>query len=75
MQYFRQWLQKDMVLSCSKKNWDKFAQCGCDCWATTAFTWDAGKEQLALFKASLYIEDTRKRMIISIILRTDFMKL
>lgn len=57
--YFRKWLKEDVVLSSSKKNWDKFASAGCDCYATTPFEWEEGKEQLARFKGSLYIEDTK----------------
>lgn len=60
--YFKKWLRGDMVLSTSKKNWDKYGQIHCDCWATTQFNWVRGEEQLARFRASLYIEDTKSHI-------------
>ncbi len=57
--YFRKWLKSDVILSCSKKNWDKFASAGCECLVTTPFEWSEGNEHLARFKGSLYIEDTK----------------
>jgi hypothetical protein len=54
--YFKKWLQGNMILSTSKKNWHKFASLGCDCKVTTPFQW-GHDATLARFKASLYIED------------------
>lgn len=57
--YFKKWLNGEVILSSSKKNWDKFAQIGCEGFVTTQFNWAQGQEQLARFDASLYIEDTK----------------
>jgi hypothetical protein len=58
--YFKKYMIKDMVLSTSTKNVKRFLLAGCeDCWLTDKFSWEAGNETLNLFRASLYIEDTK----------------
>lgn len=59
--YFRKYFKENMILSASKKNWKNFIDVGIDgsCNVTEKFSWEDGKETLNLFKASLYIEDTK----------------
>lgn len=59
--YFRKYFKENMILSASKKNWKHFIDVGIDgsCNVTEKFSWEDRKETLNLFKASLYIEDTK----------------
>lgn len=58
--YFRKYLRDDTVLlSTSKKNVVRFFDLGVDCRYTDRFSWRESMETLNLFKASLYIEDTK----------------
>jgi hypothetical protein len=55
--YFRQYLSSDMHLSTHSKNIKMFHHNGCNPKLIRPMTWDAGRETLNLFAASLYIED------------------
>lgn len=57
--YFQKYFASDIVLSTSGKNIKKFLLSGCDCCLTDKFSWEPNKETLNLFKASLYIEDSK----------------
>ena len=57
--YFRKYFRDDMILSTSKKNWKNFIDIDGDCRVTEKFSWEPNRETLNLFRASLYIEDTK----------------
>ena len=57
--YFQKYLQSDVILSTAKKNMKDFIDAGIDCDVTEPFDWTGGWETLNMFKASLYIEDTK----------------
>ena len=55
--YFARYLQDAAYLSTSPKNMKVFAAHGCNPRYARAMSWEAGRETLRLFSASLYIED------------------
>ena len=55
--YFKKYLKSWFILSTSPKNHKLFKDMGCICKFTDKFHWQAKKETLNQFKASLYIED------------------
>jgi hypothetical protein len=57
--YFKKYLVKDMILSTSPKNIKKFQLLGCDCYVADRFYWNDNSETMNLFRASLYIEDSK----------------
>jgi hypothetical protein len=59
VKYFQKYFDDRMVVSTSIKNAKKFMDVGTDFSITDKFSWESGRETLNLFKASLYIEDTK----------------
>ena len=57
--YFQKYMKAGVILSSSKKNWKKFQDLDLDCNVCDKFSWTPQEETLNLFKASLYIEDTK----------------
>jgi hypothetical protein len=57
--YFNKYFKDQLILSTSSKNVKKFKLLGCESLLADRFNWGRYKETLNLFKASLYIEDTK----------------
>lgn len=57
--YFKKYFNGDFILSTTKKNFKKFMDLGIDCNITDKFHVKPREETLNLFKAALYIEDTK----------------
>lgn len=57
--YFRKYLKENLIFSTSKKNWKTFIDVEASCKVTDKISWVDDRETLNLFKASLYIEDTK----------------
>ena len=57
--YFQKYLKGGVVLSTTKKNFKKFIDLGLTCNVTDKFHVVSGEETLNLFRATLYIEDTK----------------
>lgn len=55
--YFKKYLQGDLILSTSEKNKVKYKTIGASCRYMGKLNWSKGQETLNSFKASLYIED------------------
>lgn len=56
-EYFKKYLQGDLILSTSEKNKVKYKTIGANCRFMAKVNWAKSKETLNKFKASLYIED------------------
>lgn len=57
--YFKKYFVDDFILSTTKKNFKKFMDLGLDCNITDKFHVKPREETLNLFKATLYLEDTK----------------
>lgn len=58
-QYFKKYFKEDMILSTTKKNFKKFIDLDLNCKVTDKLHVVNGEETLNLFRATLYLEDTK----------------